>query len=64
MTPSEAGGPTEKPVGTVASRVVAGAIGTSIGSGLSAPAAKTGAVPGRTTGETKLSAASVAGTHH
>ena len=62
--PSAAGGPTMRPVGTVASHVVAGAIETSTVLGTNAPVAKPGAVPERTTAARKLSVASAAGMHH
>ena len=70
--PSAAGGPTMKPVGTVASHVVAGAIETStvpgtnapVALGTNAPAAKPDAVPERTTAVMKPSVASAAGMHH
>ena len=70
MNPSVAGGPTMKPVGTVALHVVAGAIETStapgtnapVALGTTAPAAKPDAVPERTTAVMKSSAvASAAG---
>ena len=64
MTPSEAGVPTEKTVGTVVLRAAVGAIATSTVPGLSGPAARPDAVPERTIAAARLAAASVAGKHH